>query len=192
MDFMCGCLDIFHLDNPQLLRMTDTTTNALFTPWSIGPIELKHRIVLAPLTRVRADIDTLDPNAMMGEYYEQRASDGGLIITEATYPSAQAGGMVGTPGLYTQDHVKRWKAINDKIHAKGGKVVTQLWALGRTQDGKSGIRVVSASDIGIEGKPKPEPLTQEEIKSYIDDYANSAKLAMEAGFDGIEVHGARK
>ena len=192
MDFVCGCLDIFHLDNPQQFRMTDTTTNALFTPWSIGPIELKHRIVLAPLTRIRADIDTLDPNPMMGEYYEQRASDGGLIITEATYPSAQSGGMVGTPGLYTKDHAKKWKAINEKIHAKGGKVIVQLWALGRTQDGASGIRVVSASDIGLDGKPQPEALSKEEIQSYIVDYANSAKLAMEAGFDGIEVHGARK
>jgi 2,4-dienoyl-CoA reductase-like NADH-dependent reductase (Old Yellow Enzyme family) len=172
--------------------MSNETSDPLFTPWSIGPIELKHRIVLAPLTRIRAEIDTLDPNDIMSEYYEQRASDGGLIITEATYPSSQSGGMVGTPGLYNDEHVRRWKVVTDKIHAKGGKVVVQLWALGRTQDGKSGIRVVSASDIGIDGKPTPEALDEKEIQSYIDDYATSAKLAMEAGFDGIEVHGARK
>lgn len=163
----------------------------LFSPWNIGPIELKHRIVLAPLTRVRAEIDSLDPNQMMAEYYEQRASDGGLVIAEATYPCAKAGGMVGTPGLYTDAHVAEWKHVTDRVHAKGGKMIVQLWALGWTQDGKSGIPVVSASDKPMkEGGPVPHSLTKEEIAEYVADYASSAKRAMDAGFDGIEVHGA--
>lgn len=101
--------------------------------------------------------------------------------------------MVGTPGLYTDEHVAAWKVITDKVHSKGGKIVTQLWALGRTQDGKSGIPVVSASNIPMaEGKPVPKALTKEEIQEYVKDYADSAKKAMDAGFDGIEVHGARE
>lgn len=100
--------------------------------------------------------------------------------------------MVGTPGLFTDEHVAQWRKITDRVHAKGAKIVVQLWALGRTQDGKSGVRVVSASDVALDGKPKPEALTVEEVQSYVQDYANSAKLAIEAGFDGIEVHGARK
>lgn len=101
--------------------------------------------------------------------------------------------MVGTPGLYTDEHVAEWKAITDKVHAKGAKIITQLWALGRTQDGKSGIPIVSASATPMaEGKPVPHALTEEEIKEYIQDYANSSKKAIEAGFDGIEVHGARE
>lgn len=115
-----------------------------------------------------------------------------IADSQATYPSAQAGGMVGTPGLFTDEHVRQWKTITDRVHAKGGKIVVQLWALGRTQDGKSGIRVVSASNIPLEGKPTPEALTVDEIQSYVRDYAESAKKAMEAGFDGIEVHGARE
>lgn len=100
--------------------------------------------------------------------------------------------MVGTPGLFTDDHVKQWRQITDRVHAKGGKIVVQLWALGRTQDGKSGVRVVSASDIPLDGKPKPEALTVEEVRGYVQDYADAAKRAIDAGFDGIEVHGARE
>ena len=101
--------------------------------------------------------------------------------------------MVGTPGLFTEEHVAGWKRINERIHAKGGKTIVQLWALGRTQDGQSGIPVVSASAIPMaEGKPVPHALTKEEIDEYVADYANSAKMAMDAGFDGIEVHGARE
>lgn len=101
--------------------------------------------------------------------------------------------MVGTPGLFTTQHAEDWKRITDKVHAKGGKIFTQLWALGRTQDGQSGIEVVSASDIPLaEGKPAPRPLTVDEIREYVQDYASAAKLAMQAGFDGIEVHGARE
>lgn len=100
--------------------------------------------------------------------------------------------MVGTPGLCTDEHARQWKVITDRVHAKGGKIVVQLWALGRTQDGKSGIEVVSASDIPIEGKPTPRALSLEEIQEYIADYEAAAIRAMKAGFDGIEVHGARR
>lgn len=100
--------------------------------------------------------------------------------------------MVGTPGLFTEEHVKQWKVVTDKVHAKGGKMVVQLWALGRTQSGESGIPVTSASEIGIEGKPVPRALSADEVKGFVQDYADAAKRAIEAGFDGIEIHGARK
>lgn len=165
----------------------------LFTPWSIGPIDLKHRIVLAPLTRIRAEFESRDPNDLIGEYYEQRASDGGLIITEATYISERAGGMPGTPGLYTDEHVRQWRKINDRVHARGGKIVVQLWSAGWTQDGKSGVEIVSSGDKPMaEGKPAPRALTTEEVKSYVEDHVEAAKRAVEAGFDGIEIHGARE
>lgn len=164
---------------------------SLFENWSIGPIDLKHRVVLAPLTRVRADLDTRDPIDLMGEYYEQRTSDGGLIITEATYISEKSGAHPGAPGLYTSEHVTKWKRIVDRVHAKGGKIVVQLWASGWTNDGKAGIPIVSAGDRPMaEGKPAPHALTEEEIQEYIKDHVESAKMAMEAGFDGIELHGA--
>jgi NADPH2 dehydrogenase len=112
---------------------------------------------------------------------------------KATYVSEKSGGTPGAPGLYTPDHVTKWKRITDRVHAKGGKVVVQLWAAGWTNDGKSGVPVVSAGDKPMaEGKPVPHALTEEEIQEYIDDYTQSAKYAIEAGFDGIELHGARE
>jgi 2,4-dienoyl-CoA reductase-like NADH-dependent reductase (Old Yellow Enzyme family) len=198
--------------------MSDSTSSdPLFTPWNIGKLQLKHRIVMAPLTRNRATPSTAAPNNLIAEYYEQRASDGGLLITEvshhgslkhlrwhlqATYPSAEAGGYPTTPGLYTQEHVKEWKKTTDRVHAKGGAIFTQLWALGRANGGESGVKVVSAGDIkddsgtegGAGGKEKavPTPLTIEDIKRYQKAFADSSKLAVEAGFDGIELHGARE
>lgn len=173
---------------------------------------------MAPLTRNRATPSTAAPNSLIAEYYEQRASDGGLLITEvrslsicttencsplqATYPSAEAGGYPTTPGLYTQEHVKEWKKTTDRVHAKGGAIFTQLWALGRANGGESGVKVVSAGDIkddsgtegGAGGKQKavPTPLSLEDIKRYQKSFADSSKLAVDAGFDGIELHGARE
>lgn len=209
--------------------MPGQTSDPLFTPLKVGQIELKHRIVMAPLTRNRATVPTLAPNDMIAEYYEQRASDGGLLITEvsivllaelaragcgrrrptgdtsdtqATYPSAESGGYPNTPGLYTDEHVREWKKVTDRVHAKGGFIYTQLWALGRAQGGETGIKVVSSGDVvddsksaggaGGAEKQKPTPLTKEDIKRYQASFADSAKKAVEAGFDGIELHGARE
>ena len=102
--------------------------------------------------------------------------------------SEKAGAIPGGPGLYTASHVAKWKRIVDRVHAKGGKIIVQLWAAGWTNDGKSGIEVVSPGDIPqAPGRPKPRALTEEEIWEYIRDYTESAKLAMEAGFDGVEL-----
>lgn len=99
--------------------------------------------------------------------------------------------MPGTPGLWSDSQVKSWKQVTDRVHAKGGKIVVQLWASGRTSDGTGG-RVVSSGNVGIEGKAQPESLTVEETREYVRDYVESAKKAIEAGFDGVEVHGARE
>lgn len=102
--------------------------------------------------------------------------------------SEKAGAIPGGPGLYTASHVAKWKRIVDRVHAKGGKIIVQLWAAGWTNDGKSGIEVVSPGDIPqAPGRPKPRASTEEEIWEYIRDYTESAKLAMEAGFDGVEL-----
>ncbi|KAK1926874.1 hypothetical protein DB88DRAFT_475898 [Papiliotrema laurentii] len=180
--------------------MSQASTDPLFTPWKVGNLQLKHRIVMAPLTRNRATPSTAAPNDLIGEYYEQRASDGGLLITEATYPSAEAGGYPNTPGLYTEEHVKEWKKVTDRVHAKGGAIFVQLWALGRANTGATGIKVVSSGDItdnsgstggaGGGDRQQPTPLSLEDIKRYQQSFAQSAKYAVQAGFDGIELHGA--
>src|SRR6202040_4124019 len=104
----------------------------LFTPVQIGPITLKHRIVMPPMSRLRAQPGTGVPSDLMLEYYSQRASDGGLILTEATAIAASARGYYHAPGLYTDEHVTGWRRITDAVHAKCGYMFTQLWHAGRT------------------------------------------------------------
>ncbi len=179
----------------------------LFEPVKMGTQILKNRIVMAPLTRLRAVEPGDVPTALAGEYYSQRAGSG-LIITEATQVSFQAKGYAGAPGLHTQDQTTAWKTIVDNVHAKGGKIVVQLWHTGLVAhesvqpDGKAPI---SASDIDVGVRTSlrdsdnqairvdatpPRPATLDEIKQVIADFAHATKLAQEAGFDGVEVHGA--
>jgi len=169
----------------------------LFKPLKIGKITLKQRLVLAPLTRFRATDDHV-PLPIVAEYYAQRASaPGTLLITEATFIAPRAGGYSNVPGIYNAEQIAAWKKVTDAVHAKKSFIYLQLWALGRTghaailqaETGPS-ARVVSASDIPFEGGEKPSPLTEEEIKEYIGLYAQAAKNAMKAGFDGVEIHGA--
>ena len=108
------------------------TTSALFTPLNIGPLTLKHRVVMAPLTRSRSEQPGDIPGDLMREYYTQRASDGGFIISEATTISATARGWFGAPGIYTDQQVEGWKKIVDSVHAKGGRMFSQLWHTGRS------------------------------------------------------------
>ena len=107
------------------------TTSALFTPLNLGPLTLKHRVVMAPLTRSRSEQPGDIPGDLMREYYTQRASDGGFIISEATTISATARGWFGAPGIYTDQQVEGWKKIVDAVHAKGGRMFSQLWHTGR-------------------------------------------------------------
>lgn len=168
----------------------------LFQPLQIGKAKLSNRLAMAPLTRFRADDDHVQL-PFVKEYYSQRSCvPGTLIITEATPISARAGGYNNVPGIYTDAQIKAWKGVVDAVHAKGGVIYMQLWALGRAADPsvlkKDGYDFCSSSDIPMsDNSPKPRPLTEEEIQIFIKDYANAAKNAIEgAGFDGVEIHGA--
>jgi NADPH2 dehydrogenase len=167
----------------------------LFSPVRIGNTELKHRVVLAPLTRYRAD-DAHVPLNFVKDYYAQRASTPGtLLITEGTFISPRAGGFANVPGIYNDSQVKAWREVTEEIHAKGCYIFCQLWALGRAADPKllkkNGHKLVSSGNIPMSADaPVPQLLTEEGIHAFIQDYANAAKLAIEAGFDGVEIHGA--
>ncbi|KAL4252355.1 Aldolase-type TIM barrel [Abortiporus biennis] len=169
------------------------STPKLFQPLKVGDIELKHRIVLAPLTRFRADSKHV-PSDLMVEYYAQRASTPGtLLITEATFITERAGGYAHVPALETEDQVACWRKVVDAVHAKGSYIYAQLWALGRSADtkylAKRGFDFVSASDVPVNNGPKPRPLTVIEIKEYVGWYTQAAINAVQkAGFDGVEVH----
>ncbi|KAA8573983.1 hypothetical protein EYC84_005522 [Monilinia fructicola] len=165
-------------------------SSTLFSPLKVGTSELQHRIAMAPLTRFRAD-DNHVPLPFVAEYYAQRASvPGTLLVSEGTFIAPQAGGYNNPPGIWSQDQIAGWKKVTDAVHAKKSYIWLQLWALGRAADPtvlekEGGYKVKSASDIPFEGGAKPEPLTEAEIKEYIGFYAQAAKNAIEAGFDGM-------
>ncbi len=176
--------------------------NLLFTPYTAGELSLRNRLVMAPLTRGRTSPDRV-PNDLMVEYYRQRAS-AGLIITEATVISPQGAGWVNTPGIYNDDQVRGWRAVTDAVHEEGGQIVVQLWHMGRSSHPDfqpEGALPVAPSAVPISvgqistftGKkpyPTPRALETEEIPRIVQDYARAAGLAREAGFDGVEIHGA--
>ncbi|MGC0118197.1 alkene reductase [Pseudoalteromonas piscicida] len=161
-------------------------------------ISLNNRILMAPLTRCMAD-DDLVPTDDMVKYYAKRAK-AGLIISEATIIRPDGQGYPNTPGLFTQAQIAGWKKVTDAVHAEGGKMFAQLWHVGRVAhpyffDGE----VLAPSAIGVEGTvPRmreltyqiPKVVTQEEITQLVADYAQAAANAIEAGFDGVEIHGA--
>lgn len=171
---------------------------ALFTPIQIGKHQLLHRIVQSPTTRLRANIDGV-PSEKQVEYYSQRANNGGLMITESTFISPLAGGFKFIPGIYTSAQIEGWKRITDAVHAKGGIVFMQLWHVGRVgfqRFNPNNEQVVSASPLRVTGKSPqfgseyetPHELSIQEIKSIINEYRQAALNAIEAGFDGVEVH----
>jgi N-ethylmaleimide reductase len=183
------------------------TTSALFTPLNIGPLTLKHRVVMAPLTRSRSEQPGDIPGDLMREYYTQRASDGGLIISEATTISPTARGWFGAPGIYNDQQVKGWKKIVDSVHAKGGLMFSQLWHTGRAShvevtEGPSPVSASVNPSYWQEGEHltstphgwvKPSPhraLEISEIRGIVEDYRKAAERAKAAGFDGVELHGA--
>jgi len=179
----------------------------LFEPVKMGTQTLKNRIIMAPLTRVRSIEPGDVPTPFAGEYYSQRAG-AGLIITEATQVSFQAKGYAGAPGIHTQEQVVAWKAVVDNVHAKGGKIVVQIWHTGLVSHKSvqpDGQAPISASDVDVgirtslrdsdnqairvDATP-PRPATLDEIEQVIADFAQATKNAKEAGFDGVEIHGA--
>ncbi|KAI0916451.1 hypothetical protein AcV5_002945 [Taiwanofungus camphoratus] len=171
-----------------------STEPKLFQPIQVGNVTLGHRVVLAPLTRFRANKDHVHGDLAV-EYYAQRASSPGtLLITEATFIAPQAGGYDYVPGLWNEEQVAAWKRVTDAVHAKGSYIYCQLWALGRASDPKvlkrEGYPFVSSSDVPLPGSPAPRPLTVPEIKEYVQWYTTASENAVKAGFDGVELHGA--
>ncbi|OBZ87507.1 12-oxophytodienoate reductase 1 [Choanephora cucurbitarum] len=173
--------------------------SALFAPIKVGKNELKHRVVLAPLTRFRATPKAV-PTDLQVEHYKQRATEGGLLITEATYINRLAGSYPQAPGIYTKEQIEAWKKVTEAVHEKKGVIYLQLWHVGRAglkSFNPNQEQIVSASDIPISGKNMfgvdhevPRPLTVDEIKAIVQDYRQAALNAIEAGFDGVEIHGA--
>jgi len=175
-------------------------TSPLLRPLQLGALTLPNRIVMAPLTRKRAGA-TRVPNAMMAEYYAQRAG-AGVIFSEATSISPQGVGYPGTPGLWSQAQVAGWRGVTDAVHAAGGRMISQLWHVGRISDPEllDGALPVAPSAIKPKGtvsllRPKrefvvPRALETDEIPGIVDDFRRGAQNAKAANFDAAEVHGA--
>jgi len=174
-----------------------SSTPALFTPTKVGDMTLQHRVVLAPLTRLRADENHVHSDLAV-KYYSQRASTPGtLLISEATLigDGAGASGYTNVPMLQTNEQLAALKKITDAVHAQGSFIFTQLWAIGRPGDTallqKRGIPFAAPSNIPLLGHPSPEPLTIPQIKDLIALYGQAAYNAVHrAGYDGVEVHAA--
>ncbi|KAJ7080961.1 hypothetical protein B0H15DRAFT_475017 [Mycena belliarum] len=170
----------------------------LFEPIQVGTLALQHRVVLAPLTRYKADEAHVPYLPLVAEYYGQRASKpGSLLITEATFIAACAGGYQYVPGIWSAAQIAAWKEVTSAVHAKGSFIFMQLWALGRAADCASlqsedpSFPYVSASAVPLTGQSGPlRALSMLEIKEYVSLYAQAAKNAIEAGCDGVEIHGA--
>jgi N-ethylmaleimide reductase len=174
------------------------STQPLFKPYRMGNLDLLNRIVMAPLTRMRAQSRDHVPTTLQAEYYAQRAS-AGLIVTEATAISLQGFGWADTPGLWTIEQVRGWRRVTSAVHKSGGRIIAQLWHTGAIShpDLQNGAKPVSASNIdpgqvsvtptGRKPTVAPRPLTKREIKTTVGDFARAARNAMEAGFDGVEI-----
>ncbi|KAK4051445.1 hypothetical protein OIV83_002929 [Microbotryomycetes sp. JL201] len=175
----------------------NTHQHALWQPLQVGDVTLKHRIAMAPLTRSRADDKRIHHDVAV-EYYGQRATEPGtLLISEATFISPKAAGWPHAPGVYTDEQIAAWKKVVDEVHAKGSYIYLQLWALGRAANAKNlkeqdGVDdVISFTDEPFEGGAKPRMITHDEIKEFVNAYAQAAKNFVEkAGGDGVEIHGA--
>ena len=180
----------------------------LFSSYKMSGTQLKNRFLMAPMTRSRASQPGDVPNALMAEYYAQRAS-AGIIITEATQISMQGMGYAKTPGIYSQAQIEGWKLTTDAVHKAGGKIFLQLWHVGRVSSTKiNGLQPIApsaliAKDTKVyifDGAPngdatfvpvdEPRAMSNADIENVIAEFVQGAKNAMEAGFDGVEIHGA--
>ena len=172
----------------------------LFSPVTLGDLELANRIAMAPLTRMRSGREGV-PGDLVVEHYAQRASIG-LIVTEGTYPNPESQAFVGQPGIVTDEQVAGWRRVADAVHARGGRIVMQVMHGGRVThpDVNGGRRVVAPSAIAIQGAghtekgkqpyPVPHALTTDEVHDVVRDFVRAAERAREAGLDGVEIHGA--
>ena len=187
--------------------MTKSMESSLFSPINVGGIDLKHRVVMAPLTRSRSEQPGDIPGKLMLEYYSQRASDGALLISEATSISIAGRGWFGAPGLYSDQQTAGWKMLVDAVHTKGASMFSQLWHVGRSshESMTNGAMPVAPSvvpEYWLDSTPristphgwlKPSPhrtLDIAEIPKLVEDYRRAAERAKAAGFDGVELHAA--
>jgi N-ethylmaleimide reductase len=178
----------------------------LFSPLKVGPYQLGHRLMMAPLTRLRAERPSLAPRPLNAEYYAQRTTPGGLIIAEASPVIATGFGNPGVPGIYSEAQIKGWRAVVDAVHAKGGVIFLQLWHVGRVSHSSyqpGGASPVAPSAVAISADYKtmtadgkgaayetPRALETSEVAGVVEAFRQAARNAMAAGFDGVEVHGA--
>lgn len=177
----------------------------LFSPLHVGTLELQHRVVMAPLTRMRSTQPGDIPNDLMAAYYGQRASKGGLIVSEATHISLQGKGYPGAPGIHTQAQIEGWKKVTSAVHAKGGYIFLQLWHVGRNSHSslhpEEGLPVAPSAiaisvgkartaDFGQTDYETPRALETNELPGIVADYRKAAENAKDAGFDGVEIHSA--
>ena len=175
-------------------------SNTLFTPLQLGALELPNRVIMAPLTRCRADENRV-PSIEAVEYYRQRAS-AGLILTEATSVDPMGVGYPDTPGIWSDEQIEGWRRVTDAVHEAGGRISLQLWHVGRVSDPiyLGGAQPVAPSAIKPDGtvslvRPQkefetPRALETSEIPGVVDAFRRGARNAKEAGFDGVELHGA--
>lgn len=174
----------------------------LLTPVKLGRYELKNRVVMAPMTRDRADNPDFAPTALHAEYYGQRAG-AGLIVTEGSQVSPQGVGYVNTPGIHSQAQIAGWKQVTEAVHARGGRIFLQLWHVGAVShpDFHGGALPVSASAFNPQAKAytpdgnlkdtvPARALETQEVKAVVKDFVQGAVNAIAAGFDGVEIHGA--
>jgi N-ethylmaleimide reductase len=177
-------------------------TKILFTPIQVGALLLTHRVVMAPMTRLRAKVPGDIPVELMAEYYGQRASPGGLIISEGTTVSIGGRGYLGAPGIYSLEQVAGWRKVTESIHAKGGYIFAQLWHVGRSShvEMTNGEAPVAPSLVPYDGVAfttrgwvpvsPHRALEVSEIPGLVDEFRKAAIYAKAAGFDGVELHGA--
>jgi N-ethylmaleimide reductase len=180
---------------------------SLFSPLKVGPYLLKHRVVMAPLTRMRAERQSFAPRPLNADYYGQRATQGGLIIAEASPVLATGRGNPATPGIYSQAQLEGWRAVVEAVHARGGLIFLQLWHVGRVSHSSfqpNGALPVAPSAVPITGSgmmamtsdgkvvpyETPRALETSEIAGIVEAFRQGAQNALAAGFDGVEIHGA--
>jgi N-ethylmaleimide reductase len=184
------------------MKTQDNSNTKLFSPIKLGSYELSHRIVLPPLTRMRTENGFI-PNELMVDYYAQRTTPGGFMITEGTVISETGHGYYGAPGIYTDAQVEGWKKVTAAVHAKGGIIFLQLFHVGRESHRDlqpnhaipGGPSVVPHDDLvftqkGWVSADLNRAYETEEVEGLVEDYRKAAQRAMDAGFDGVELHGA--
>jgi N-ethylmaleimide reductase len=181
------------------MNQGESMGSSLFRPVTLGALELPNRMVMAPLTRCRADNAEYAPTPMMAKYYALRAG-AGLIVSEATIVSAQGRGYPDTPGIWSDAQVEGWGLVTDAVHAAGGRIVCQLWHCGRLSlpEFHGGLAPVAPSAInpdwkmlaadGLKPTVTPRALSREDIAGVVGDFGRAARNAMRAGFDGVEIH----